>query len=203
MMCMGMTAHAASKKWTKACKVYSSFLAKNVSSFEPRIGDLFTINKENYKKSSSFKIVDMDKDGVPELLTWHKIAYRQDDVYIYTYKNGKMVRVKDSKGKSSVLAFHCNAAGWYSVYVCTKGHLHTDWHGGWIGEHNTAYVIRNGRLKVYLDSNIENIVGKATYKVNGKKVSQKKFNSMIKGCKCKNSGYFQKNTKSNRKKYVK
>lgn len=203
MLCLGMSAQASSLKWKKASKVYKNFLAKNVSRFEPREGDFWTKNKESYKKTSSFLLADLDKNGVPELLTWHANAYKQYYIYIYTFKNNKMVKVKDEERKDVVLPITSQAAGWYEVYVCSKGHLHTDWSGGWLGTHDTVYTMRSGRLKVYLDGNDEQLINRKTYKLNGKRITQKKYNSLIGKCGKKNKMYFQDNTKKNRAKYLK
>lgn len=192
---------ATSSKWNKACNTYKKFLAKNESHFEEVEGDFYSKNKENYKKSSDFLIVDLDKNGVPELVTYHDISYKQGHLYIFTYKSGKIRRVKNSKGKNSVINVSSNAAGWYSIYKCNKNHLHCDWNGGWIGYRNSVYVIKKGKFIMYAQADVDNSKDTQKYVVNGNSANADTYISLTSKCKTKESGYLCANNSKNRKKY--
>ena len=89
-----ITSQAASAKWKKACKAYNTWLSKNNSKFTAKEFDFSTKNTENYKKADRFMIVDLDKNGVPELVVTHPVAYKSDNIYVYTYKSGKVAQAK-------------------------------------------------------------------------------------------------------------
>ncbi len=78
----------------KACKAYRSYLAKNESKFKVVEGISGILIKRVTKKAASFLITDLDKNGIPELITWYNVAYKQNYAFIYTYKNKRVVRVK-------------------------------------------------------------------------------------------------------------
>jgi len=194
--CAGTT-QAASAKWKKACKAYKTFLTKNVSKYKsPEIAGM-PENTESYKKISQFLILDMDKNGVPELLAWHPVSYKMDNIYVYTYKNGKVKKVKNG-----LIALESQAAGWCSVEICKKGHVHMNWNGGWIGTEESVYQLKKGNLKLYAKSSEISMAGLAEYQINGKNVSSTKYQKTLAKCKMTNKAFYQ-NTKANRKKYVK
>lgn len=194
---------AASKKWKKACKSYKTFLAKNVSKFEIVELDFETQNSENYKKSSHFMLVDLDKNGVPELVTLYNMAYKQSRLHIFTYKKGKVIPVKDSNGNIASIDVSTNAAGYYKIYKCKKKHLHVEWNGGNLGYDYTVYRMKKGKLQKYLKHTQDDLIGKTTYKKNEKVISKKKYESLTKKCKEAKNQFLLENTKKNRKKYVK
>lgn len=201
-----ITSNAASAKWRKACKAYSTWLKKNCSKFKAEWGDFYTENPESYKKADSFLIVDLNKDGVPELVTKHPYAYKMDSLYAYTYKGGKVKQVKGlyGIGEYASISIDCNAAGWYSVYKCKKGHLHTIWksYDAMTNKDNvehSIYTVKSGRIKLYAKgTEISSPVNDYSYTINGKKVGSKKFHSLIKKCGKLNSGMHS-NTAANRK----
>lgn len=205
-----VNAQAASAKWKKACKAYNSWLAKNSSKFKAREFDFSTKNTESYKKADRFMLVDLDKNGVPELIVTHPIAWKDDVIYVYTYKSGKVVQVKDMDGRVGELAavsISCQASGRYEVYKCEKKHLHVIWNGGNDGTDETVYTVSKGKLKQYARANEVDIFGNHnsemySYTLNGKKVTAKKYKAFVKKC-GKDRNYFVSNTKANRKKYLK
>lgn len=139
---------ASSAKWPKACKAYKSFLAKNESKFTARVGDFATKNKEGYKKTSYFNIADLDGNGVPELVTYHELGYKQADMYVFTYKSGKVTRVKNAGGKGAQISATNSAGGSYNIYICKKGHLHRSYYNGFLGlSEDTVYSMKSGRLR--------------------------------------------------------
>lgn len=190
---------AASKKWKKACKAYKTFLAKNESRFVPMEFDYETQNKENYKKTSSFLIVDLNKDGTPELVTHHVRGFKDGCLYIFQYKGGKVVPLKRN-GKVVSIDITCTAMGYYNVSKCKKGHLHVDWFSG-MGVDDSTYRIRKGKLEKYLnyrrielsDTDIDQSIKKS-----GKKISKKTYKYYISKCGSKRS-YLIDNNKANRK----
>jgi hypothetical protein len=176
---------------SKAVKAYKQFLKQNVSVFYVDEGDFYTFNHESYKKSSGYIIVDMDKNGTPELVTYHPRGYNQGYLCLYTYKNGKVISVKKANGKKAKISENCTAAGWYDTYACSKKHLHVKWEGGSQGTTETVYTLKNGRLNKYLSSNVDDLKGTSAYKKNGRKISAGKYKALTK--KCKRSAGMKKN----------
>lgn len=205
-----ITSQAASAKWKKACKAYNTWLSKNNSKFTAKEFDFSTKNTENYKKADRFMIVDLDKNGVPELVVTHPVAYKSDNIYVYMYKSGKVAQAKDTfgrKGETAAVSINCQASGWYGVYKCRKKHLHVVWNGGINGTRETVYTLSKGKLKQYAKANEVDISGGQnpdyfSYMLNGKEVTSKKYKSFTKKC-GNSSGGFVSNTKANRKKYLK
>lgn len=210
ILCCPVTLQASSAKWKKACKSYDTWLAGNYFGFVAEEFDFKRENKENYKKSDRFMIVDLDKNRIPELVVTHPIAWKNDNIYVYTYKSGKVVQIKNVYGKTGEAAFvslNCQASGSYSVYKCKKNHLHVIWNGGIDGTEENIYTVSKGKLKKYASANETDISGKHnakyySYMINGRKVTGKKYRAFI--WKCGTDGEeFVWNTKANRKKYLK
>jgi hypothetical protein len=168
---------------SKAVKSYKKFLKQNVSSFDVDEGDFYTLNHESYKKCSWYIVVDMDKNGTPELVTYHPKGYKQGYLCLYTYKNGKVVSLKKTNGRKAKISENCTAAGWYDTYSCGKKHLHVKWEGGSQGMTEAVYTLKNGRLNKYLSSNVDELKGTSAYKKNGRKISAGKYKALTKNCK--------------------
>ena len=188
----------------KALKAYKKFLKKNVSSFSPVENDFKTENTESYKTASSFLITDMDKDGIPELVTNHDIAYKMARLYVYTFKNGKVKQLKldPEKGEGAYLDVSCNADGRYEIYKDKKGYLHTNWSssGGQKCMHST-YTVKDGSIWCYLyeEKNEEASPVQHTYRINGKSVTAKKYLKKYNKLKKATPGELLENTSKNRK----
>lgn len=197
------SAQAASKKWTRACKAYKKYLAKNESKFVVREGDFRTQNRESKKKTAAFMILDMDKNGIPELITWHNYAYKTRALYVYTYKKGKIrpvrvpaVPVGTTQGKYEIFASNYTGGG-FSVYGCSKKHLHL-YLGNGAGSYSVAYTMKNGKLKCYMEREFNFLMDYDRYKINGKSVKASKYYAKSHKCKCVKE--FKENNRANRKK---
>ena len=188
----------------KALKAYKKFLKKNVSSFTPVEFDFTNENPESYKKSSSFLVTDMDQDGVPELVTYHDIAYKMASLYVYTYKDGKIKQLKleSEYGEQDYISVSCNADGWYEVYKDKKGYLHTDWsHSGDQRCINSTYTIKDGSIWCYLNEEKDEGVSldRHFYRINGKKTTAKKYMEKYKKLKKASDCWLLENNSKNRK----
>lgn len=53
----------------------------------------------------AFLLLDMDQDGLPELVVMHPDAYKSDRLYVYTYKSGNVVQVKNMDGTEGENAY--------------------------------------------------------------------------------------------------
>jgi hypothetical protein len=187
----------------KALKAYKKFLAKNESTFSVKMGDFTTQNKESYKKSSMFLLVDMNQDGISELVTYHPNGYKNGYLYLFQYKNGKVTRIKNSKNKASRITECSTAQGLYYTYSCSKRHLHVRYEGGYVGYSEAIYNLKNGKLNKYLYEEIDNMYETETYKKNGKKISQSKYESLYSKCEISLDYEMRLNNKTNREKYLK
>lgn len=181
-------------------KIYKKYLSKNQSNYnyEGR-----NSNTESYKTASAFFVVDLDKNGIPDLVTVHPMGWKYERLYIFTYKNGKVIKVNDNTGKNIIEMSHV-ANGMCWAYVCNKNHLHKGWNG--LNPINTSaasnelvYMIKNGKLKLLakIDDNYTKN-GKTIYTVNGRQVKKQKYKSATKNCKI--SYYAYSNDYTNRNK---
>ena len=206
-VCMAKETETADQTATAALKAYKKFLKKNVSSFKPVESDFTTENTESYKTASYFLITDMDQDGIPELVTNHDIAYKMARLYVYTFKNGKMKRLKlkTADGKLNYIDVSSNADGSYEIYKDKKGCLHTDWSGSVASRcQNSTYTIKNGCVWCYLSEEKDESVSPVqhVYRINGKSTTAKKYLKKYKKLKKASVCWMLKNTSKNRKTIV-
>ena len=203
-VCMAQGTETETQTAESALKAYKRFLKKNVSSFTPVEYDFTTENTESYKTASYFLITDMDQDGIPELVANHDIAYKMARLYVYTFKNGKMKRLKlkTDDGKQEFIDVSSNADGLYEIYKDKKGYLHTDWSGS--GDQrclNSTYTIKNGSIWCYLCEEKDESVSPVqhSYRINGKSTTAKKYLKKYKKLKKTSDCWMLKNTSKNRK----
>lgn len=176
----------------KAKKTYKKFLAKNESKYTVEEGDWNSKNTEGYKKTSSFLVVDMDKDGMVELVCCHPTGYKQANLYVYKYKGGKVKKVGS-------INIDSNAAGGYTVYSCKKKHLHVNWFDSMIGYTDVTYTIsKKGKLKKYMEASEDKMANTVQFKKNGKKITADQYSGVV--SKCISKDYLQENTATNRNK---
>lgn len=170
---------SARTKKEKALEVYQKFLKKYESEFIAQEFDWDTVNKENYKYCSYFMTEDLDGDKIPELITMHPDAYKSDDIYVYTYKKGKVTRLTKQG-----ITCSSQTGGYSYVYLCSQKHLHSYYFYGILAETDTAYKLnQNGKVSKYLDYEESYVTNNITCKKNSKKISVKKYNAIKKKCK--------------------
>ena len=109
---------AANTKASKAKKAYASFLEKHPP---VRISDsnFYDAAYKNPKTTAinSFIVHDLDKDKIPELITYTPVNFRWYIVRIYTYRKGKVIKYKFSNGKAAVFDNCAVANGGYTFYI--------------------------------------------------------------------------------------
>lgn len=84
-------------------EIYRRFLKRNESKFVVEECDWDTVNSEDNKKSDCFLLVDLSKDGTPELVCNHPLGYKQDMLYVYYEKGGKTNLLTDEGGVSTII----------------------------------------------------------------------------------------------------
>lgn len=188
----GKQAIAASRK-KSALKAYSKFLSQGKIEW----------GSNKYKRSSfGFKTRDLDGDKIPELLLTCSEACSGDGYEkIYTYKNGAV---------REILGAGHGVFKFYPVkhIVCFSGAQSGDYWTRW-------YKMSNGKMKrvaaeegrdKLVDPDSDDLQVEIHYKyyINEKKVSKANYNKYIKKLKGKEFKVaYIKNTKQNRKKYLK
>lgn len=180
-------------------EIYRRFLKRNESKFVVEECDWDTVNSEDNKKSDYFLLVDLNKDGTPELVCNHPLGYKQDMLYIYTIRNGKVRLVKGAAGSDEINISN-NAAGRFEVYGCQNGHLHVNWFDGWMGHKNQIYKLdKNGEFYCYLEDSVTSFGDSSvepTYLCNGKEITKQRFEKITK--KCKEQDWLKKNDRIQR-----
>ena len=204
---------AASKK-TKALKAYSKFLAKHESKFLstiPQYGYYSQTNSEKAQSAAYFLLVDLDKNGIPELVTRHIVGYKFSILYVYTYKNGKVKRVKNAAIFVDKTAPYVIQATTYTsaasgsgltVFKCKKKHLHIGMMSG-AGRDEYVCYMKNGKLKLYAHAQDHYYTDGNLYRYKGKIVSYAKYNSITKGCTNTLKDWMTNNNRAERKKKLK
>lgn len=183
--------------------LYKKYLLQNESKY---ISMGAENNKESYKKASGFLTADLDKDGIPELITLHPVGWRHDQLYVFTCKNGKVTKIKNSTSDSSI-DMSSAANGSYEVFACNRNHLHTVWSGVNALNFSSAsnekiYTIEKEKLKCYaaVSDNMSRS-NQIIYEVNGSQVGKRQYESVV--GKCKKIAYMYSNNAVNRSKYLK
>ncbi len=199
-VCVPGSAQAKTSKKKKAMKAYTKFLSKNQSKFTAVEGDTTTENSENYKKCSSFMLLDLNKDGIAELITYHDVAYKKGKLYVYTYKKKKVRLLKDKNKDYAKVPLDNSGGGKYNIFACSNGHLHVHWTGGYLGYTKAAYTVKKGKFRECLYLDVSSRSSWKTCRINGKNVKAKKVKKKFKSCKGTDNGGMQTNSKSNRKK---
>lgn len=198
--------YAASKVETTkkaALKAYQKFLKKYESHYTPVECDWDDRNEENKKYCSSFAILDMNGNHIPELVTFHCNGYKDSEVHIFTYVSGKIKEVT----KTGIEVVN-TAGGSIYTYFCEQNHLHIQYYNGYIEvEENTAYRLnKKNNLSKYLYSSCmrRGNGNSETYECleNGKKISVKRYEKLSKKCGKEDYSYWKENTSKERKKIL-
>lgn len=183
---------------------YYKFLTENESGFTAEMGEFEKQNEESYQKSSAFLLVDLDQDGVPELVVQHPDAYKSDRLYVYTYKSGEVVQVKNvdgEEGENAYINMNSQADGLYSVSGCGQNHLHVVWSAENFGREDSIYIVKKGQLELYAESEEIEELDVYTHRIDGEEVESGAYNVFLEGC----GGSLinlEFNTESNREKYL-
>lgn len=94
-----------------------------------------------------FAVIDINQDGVPELIAQSVINFRWTSLAVYTYTDGAAILLQDSQSspeKGSIDQMS-TANGAYTTYICEAQHIHSVWSGadpfGEELEENSAWAI--------------------------------------------------------------
>lgn len=183
---------------------YYEFLAENESAFTAEMGEFERMNEEGYQTARAFLLVDMDQDGLPELVVMHPDAYKSDRLYVYTYKSGNVVQVKNvdgAEGENAYINISSQAEGYYNVFGCGQNHLHAVWSAGDFGRGDSIYRVKDGKLELYAESEEVDEFGVYTHRIEGEEVESMDYNIFLETC----GGILkdlEDNTESNREKYL-
>lgn len=189
---LGTNASAASTAQKKASlKAYKSFLARKstYARLTTRWGNSLT--KINMNK---FTLIDLDGNGIKELIVNDG---KWDEIHVFTYKNKKVTYVGSDYHSYFPVRYNKKYKG-IAVY-------HTGAGGGGMG----ILSLRKGKLaereSITYASSVKNGKLKMSYRHNGKKISEKTYNSYVKKYESKNIKKYtmRTNTAKNRTKYVK
>ena len=121
------------------------------------------IFKGQYRNPDAY-MVDINKDGIPELLVQYENGVRSG-LNIYTYKNGKIVRMKSLAGVNGF------------EQVRGKKYLAVEWSNGYNDSGYTVYKMSGTKLKQVCKYQL---LGYNTYLRNGQRISQARFQKFMK-----------------------
>lgn len=195
-----------SARLVSKCKdAYYRFLAENESGFTAEMGEFEKQNEESYQKASAFLLMDLNQDDIPELVVQHPVSYKCDRLYVYTYKSGKVVQMKNidgQEGESAYIDMNSQANGWYSVSGCGQNHLHVSWNAGDFGLKDSIFIAKKGKLVLYAEREEIDELGVDYHKIEGEEVERGEYIVFLEGC-GGDIKELQYNTESNREKYLK
>lgn len=109
-------------------------------------------NREMFGKHyDEFAIVDLNGDGIPELIASTVINFRWVPVSVFTYDGGQAVLLTNPLEGSVNGTFEQNSSanGAYVTYLCGQNHIHSLWSGDTpVGqmEENHAYTLEGTTL---------------------------------------------------------
>lgn len=117
-----------------------------------------------------FSVVDLNRDGIPELVasTVINTAWTTVSVFEYNEFENQLYLLKDPLDPQSHATFEqrSTAGGDYFLYICKDGHLHNNWGGDTpIGfqEENHAYVLDGENGLIVVSCEISNFSEDAEY----------------------------------------
>ena len=118
----------------KAIKAYTKMLSKKYYKWEKYSGSAYKEYDVNKTQNYDFFCIDLNKDGVKELLVCNNIAsYAEGYVKIFTYKNGKVKCLLTSScieiyKKSMTIAYESRHTGfcWGYFYKMKKKPMFQD-----------------------------------------------------------------------------
>ena len=193
---------SAKSKSDAALKAYQKYLKKYESQYSEEQYEHLEPNSESYKYCSSFAIIDMNGDKIPELVTEHCNGYKTWELHVYTYKKGK-IKELTKQGIAVDSVFGGNA---YS-YFCSQKHLHTYYYYGLMGTDDIAYQLsKSGKLSKYIEYHeywynvMEQGSGQCRCYKNGEKISTKQYKKLFKKCGSEDFSYWKPNTSEEREK---
>ena len=155
------------------CMLFTLFApATNVNAASKRTKALTAYQKKLKKLDSKiykFALVYLDKDSIPELVITSKESTHAIYGEIYTYNNGKLKNLK-----------YAGSDFGQFIYSPKKSVVsNSAWINGY-GAVSTFYRFNKKGKGTKLKKFEEAYLPKTLYKINGKKVSKKKFNSEYK-----------------------
>lgn len=191
----------AESKKDAVLKSYQKYLKKYESQYTQEQFEQIKSNSESYKFCSSFAIIDMNGDKIPELVTQHCNGYMDWEIHVFTYKKGKVKELT----KQGILVSSI-AGGTAYAYFCSQNHLHIYHYYGAIGTDDTAYRLsKSGKLSKCLEYSeywydvMVQESGQCECFENGKKISVKKYKKLFKKCGSEDFSYWKLNTDAERK----
>lgn len=152
--------NAASDVEAEALQAYQDIL-RSAPVMKGDLSDLYDLSfgyDDNIEKFGehydSFALADLNKDGIPELITVSTINVRWNVANVFTYADGKATLIANTVNNDFVATFNQNsgANGAYLLFICDENHIHNYWSGtDPIGEpvdENYAYTLAGTSLEM-------------------------------------------------------
>lgn len=147
-------AQKAASTYMELLKAYPTILDQDTEI----LGDMSFGYDKNFAKYGkhydNFAVLDLNEDGIPELITYTIINNGWVPVSVFQYQeaNEELRLLKDPLDPESHATFEhmSTAGGMYGLYLCKENHLHSIWGGDTpVGyqEENHAYVLTSEGLE--------------------------------------------------------
>lgn len=162
-------------------ELYNTFLAEHPSVIYEQFDDA-SFSADDVSYINWYALYDIDKDTVPELLTMTEVNIRWEIINIYKISDGQVIPYTFDDG-TNVTFDNCHVAnGVYYFDICSEGHIHNDFIGGW-STYQVTYLSMDNKLHKYLEFSDDDLAGgDPLYIINGNEITSEEYNMYIDNC---------------------
>lgn len=165
----------------KEHKAYKAFLEQyegDVEEASSRVAGEYGTSEEIHY----FSIYDLNQDGTDDLLTFEIVNIRYEKIRVYTLDNkNNVVPFLYEDGQEALFDNNHQANGAYGFYVCSEGHIHNCYNGGFRSEEN-IYKAEGNTIILYLTHVDDYQQNSNTYTEQGTKIGRSKYETLTEKC---------------------
>lgn len=129
-----------------------------------------------------FSILDLNQDGTDDLLTYEIVNMRYEKIRAYTLDDkDNVVPFQFEDGQEVLFDNNHQANGAYGFYVCSEGHIHNCYSGGF-SSNEMIYKVEGNTIILYLTHEEDYEKNSNTYSEQGKKIDKGKYDTLTEKC---------------------
>ena len=129
-----------------------------------------------------FSILDLNRDGTDDLLTYEIVNMRYEKIRAYTVDDkDNVVPFQFEDGQEALFDNNHQANGAYGFYVCSEGHIHNCYSGGFSSS-EMIYKVEGNMIILYLTHEEDYEKNSNTYLEQGTKIGRSKYEALTEKC---------------------
>ena len=129
-----------------------------------------------------FSILDLNRDGTDDLLTYEIVNMRYEKIRAYTLDDkDNVVPFQFEDGQEALFDNNHQANGAYGFYVCSEGHIHNCYSGGF-SSNEMIYRVEGNTILLYLTHEEDYEKNSSTYFEQGTKIGRSKYEALTEKC---------------------